>query len=245
MEQNEYKREQGEIIAHSEELSIGSSNDVDCVAMQEKVFNEFLADLQSDSNDVELAKKDLVVGHTSLGKNHSDAQRASIATRVPDANKEKTMNDMLSRCRRNHVEVEDLALDPLPKNGFTCRAMLFCILGHNRQIGMIRVLKQQLLKIGIAKDNIAVCHGFEMATLKIGDNACKKNQICHYSVLHRWIPKVAQWLQKRRAANRSSHVVWFLEVDCELAQLTGSTDTNRKLLRAADLRIMASKQDIT
>jgi len=134
MEQNEDKKEQGEIIAHSEELSIGTSNDVDCVAMQKRVFDEFLAHLQSDSNDVELANKNLVVEHTNLGKNYSDAQRASTVTRVPDAKKQKIMNDMLSRCQSNHVQVEDLALDPLPKNGFTCRTMLFCILGHNLQI---------------------------------------------------------------------------------------------------------------
>ena len=52
--------------------------------MQQRVFEKFLADLQSEANDVELANKNLVVGHTSLEKNHSDAQRTSTATRVPD-----------------------------------------------------------------------------------------------------------------------------------------------------------------
>jgi len=165
--------------------------------------------------------------------------------RIYHGKKEETMHDMLFRCQSNHVEVEDLVLVPLPINGFTCGTMLFCILEHNRQIGMIRVLKQQLLKIGIAKDNIAVCHRFEITKLKIGNYACQQNQICHYSVRHQWISRVAQWVQKRNATNHNSHVVWLLEVDCQLAELTGSTDKTRKLCRHVDLHMIASEQEIT
>jgi len=101
------------------------------------------------------------------------------------------------------------------------------------------------LELGIAKENIATCYGFEMSKLTIKDHACRKHEICHYSVLHRWIPSIAKWLQKRRKAKRLSHVVWLLEVDCELAQLMGTREQTRQLLTAADLRDMASKHTIT
>ena len=156
-----------------------------------------------------------------------------------------SLYSVLSRCRKNHVEAKDLALDPLPKNELTSQTMLFGILGVCHQKHMILRLKKNLLEIGIAKDNIAVCYGFQMQKLTIPNHASRKHEICHYSVLHRWIPKIAKWLQKRRKTKRVSHVVWLLEADCQLAQLTGRSNKKRKLLTAVDLRHMASKQAIT
>ena len=141
--------------------------------------------------------------------------------RTYHATSKASLYSILSRCRKNHVEAKDLALDPPPENELTSQTMLFCILGVRHHKRMICRLKRNLLEIGIAKDNIAVCYGFQMENLTIQNHACRKHEICHYSVLHRWIPKIAKCLQKRRKAQRLSHVVWLLEADCQLAQLIG------------------------
>jgi len=161
------------------------------------------------------------------------------------AKNEKSLSNKLSYCRSQHVEAKDLVLDPWPQNRFTSQTMLCCILGLYRQRAMIRKLQANLRAIGIAKNNIATCYGFEMKKLTINNHACRKHEICHYSVLHRWIPSIAKWLQKRRQAKRLSHVVWLLEADCQLAQLIGTEKKTRQLLTAADFRDMASKHTIT
>ena len=163
------------------------------------------------------------------------------------SDKPSSLKASLSRCRAKHPATPELVLDAAPDGLVADDAMAFLILGHQGAQSSVRGLKQQLSRIGVDKHNVRVVYGFRLGDAVIRGHLAKRNEICHYSVLHKWIPRLVHWLSVRRQIGIVTHSVWLLESDAQLIQRRPVSDRaspGREILTKADLASMASKSSV-
>ena len=123
----------------------------------------------------------------------------------------------LSRCRKEHVKAGQLVLGDAPH---TIQSMVFFILGHGTDRSMHRVLVKDLHAAGVPDGAVMdVCYGATIGDA-IGPKILQPNQVCHWSILHRGLRKIAHMIKKRKKGRKRTTVVYLLEADCVLGNVT-------------------------
>ena len=116
----------------------------------------------------------------------------------------------LFKCKRRHLEAGDLRLDNGPSG---LRTSLFVIISHEGNHNAHAACVQWLQSSGVDKSAIDVVYGFRLGRDYHMDAPIAPNEILHYGVHHRWFPRVAKLLHRRRRQNKRTTAVWFLEAD--------------------------------
>ena len=114
------------------------------------------------------------------------------------------------KCKRRHLEAGDLRLDNGPSG---LRTSLFVIISHEGNHNAHAACVQWLQSSGVDKSAIDVVYGFRLGRDYHMGAPIAPNEILHYGVHHRWFPRVAKLLHRRRRQNKRTTAVWFLEAD--------------------------------
>ena len=116
----------------------------------------------------------------------------------------------LARCRANHVSEDALRLAEGP---CTLSSNLFLILSHSGNHNVHAKLLERLESLGASKAHVV--YGFKCGRDYHMGKEIAYNQMVHYGFLHRWLPKVQEYLMANREDGRCTPVthVWYLEAD--------------------------------
>jgi hypothetical protein len=118
-----------------------------------------------------------------------------------------------------HIDEADLVLDAAP---LTVKTMFVFILGHASDRGVHRELVKDLWKAGFPKEHVQpVCYGATIGD-EDGKRILRASEICHFSVLHRVLPRIAQFISKRRSCGLRTTVIYLMEADCLLGDVSRS-----------------------
>jgi hypothetical protein len=66
-----------------------------------------------------------------------------------------------------------------------------------------------------------VCYGATIGD-EDGKRILRASEICHFSVLHRVLPRIAQFISKRRSCGLRTTVIYLMEADCLLGDVSRS-----------------------
>jgi len=129
---------------------------------------------------------------------------------------EESKRTALARCVAEHVHADGLYLDAVPA---TVRNSTFHILSHTTCKHLGRTLREHLEALGVPAKNIQVHYGLVCGRDKINGRPIRANEVCQYSFLHKWIPRVSKDLLERHRRGQQTAAVWYLECDCDWADL--------------------------
>ena len=123
---------------------------------------------------------------------------------------EESRRVALARCRAKHVTEDALRLAEGP-----CKlsSSLFVILSHSGNNHVHRWLSAELKSMGASK--VHVVYGFKCGRDFHMGKKITYNQVVHYGFLHKWLPKVQEYLVANREDGRCTPIthVWYLEAD--------------------------------
>ena len=70
-----------------------------------------------------------------------------------------------------------------------------------------------VVTLWIPEEAIHVVYGYKLHEAEHMGRSLKSNEILHYGVHHKWVPKAKELLGKRQRAGKLTTAVWFLEAD--------------------------------